>query len=85
MDHLTLNCLLEEYQSPDRMLHRTETALLRVQHDTTLDQNHAVVLDILDFSAAFNTIDQQHQLHLLETNYGLTGTALSWAYAASAD
>lgn len=78
MEHLTSNSLLEEYQSAYRMLHSTETALLRVQHDTTLDQNHAVVLDILDFSAAFNTIDQQQLLHLLENDYCLTGTALSW-------
>ena len=63
-----------------RTLHNTETALLRVQHDiaTTLDQNRAVFLVMLDFSSAFDTIDQGQLLHLLETDYGVAGTALSW-------
>ena len=43
LDHLTLNGLHEEYQSAYKMLHSTETALLRVQHDiaSELDKNHA--------------------------------------------
>ena len=45
---------------------------------TTLDQNRAVVLVMLDFSAAFGTIDQGQLLYLLETDYGVAGTALSW-------
>ena len=80
MEHLTSNGLLEEFQSAYRALHSTETALLRVQHDiaSTLDQNRAVALVMLDFSAAFDTIDQEQLLHLLHTEYGLNGRALSW-------
>ena len=60
LNHLTLNNLHEEYQSAYRMLHCTETALLRVKHDiaTAFDQNRAVVLVLVDFSAAFDTIVQ---------------------------
>ena len=58
LKHLTSNNLHEECDSAYRTLHSTETALLRVQHDiaTTLDQNRAVILDMLDLSAAFDTI-----------------------------
>ena len=45
LDHLTLNGLHEEYQSAYKMLHSTETALLRVQHDISseLDKNRALI------------------------------------------
>ena len=79
LKHPTLTNLYEEYQSAYRMPHSTETALLGVQHDivATLDQNRAVILVLLDFSGAFDNIDQWQLLHLLETNYGMTRTALS--------
>lgn len=80
MEHLTRHGLLEEHQSAYRGMHSTETALLRVQHDiaSALDNNQAVALVMLDFSAAFDTIDQGRLLQLLEAEYGVIGTALSW-------
>ena len=48
------------------MLHSTETALLRVQHDiaSELDKNHAMLFVMLDLSSAFDTIDHEHLLTL---------------------
>ena len=66
LDHLTLNGLHEEYQSAYKMLHSTETALLRVQHDiaSVLDKNRAMLFVMLDLSSAFDTIDHEHLTRL---------------------
>ena len=79
LDHLTLNGLHEEYQSAYKMLHSTETALLRVQHDISseLDKNRAMFFVMLDLSSAFDTIAQEHLLTLLHDEYGVRETALS--------
>ena len=47
------------HQSAYRPLHSTETTLLRVSNDIlmALDQQKAVMLVLLDLSAAFDTID----------------------------
>ena len=80
LDHLTLNGLHEEYQSAYKMLHNTETSLLRVQHDISseFDKNRAMLVVMLDLSSAFNTIDHEHLLTVLHDEYGVRETALSW-------
>ena len=80
LDHLTLNGLYEEYQSAYKMLHSTETALLRVQHDISseLDKNRAILFVRLDLSSAFDTIKHEHLLTLLRDEYGVREAALSW-------
>ena len=57
--HLDSNSLHDDVQSAYRSCHSTETALLRVHHDMTvdLDNNCCAVLLMLDLSAAFDTID----------------------------
>ena len=79
-NHLQENSLLEEYQSAYRALHSTETALLRVNHDiaSALDKNYVVLFAMLDLSAAFDTIDQEQLVHVLQDVFGIEGRALSW-------
>ena len=43
-----------------------------------LDDGNISVLTLLDFSAAFDTIDHKILLDRLENLYGISGTALSW-------
>ena len=57
--YLTYNHLHAPMQSAYRPFHSTETALLKVQNDilTGLDKGKEALLVLLDFSAAFDTID----------------------------
>ena len=43
----------------------------------TVDEGHEAFLILLDFSAAFDTIDHAILLHRLSTRFGFTGTVLS--------
>ena len=72
--------LNEPKQSAYRSYHSTETALISVTNDImcAVDQKKAVVLVLLDLSAAFDTIDHSILLNRLHKRYGITGTALSW-------
>ena len=77
-DHLMTNDLFETYQSAYRRFHSTETALLKVQNDIliALDNIQAVVLLLLDLSAAFDTVCHTTLLKVLKSRYGITGKAL---------
>ena len=79
-NHLDINGLQEDYQSAYKLMHSTETALLKVKHDisSALDRHNSVLFVMLDLSAAFDTIDQNQLLGLLRDEYGITGKALSW-------
>ena len=78
--HLLENSLHEPKQSAYRSHHSTETALISVTNDImcAVDQKKAVVLVLLDLSAAFDTIDHSILQNRLHKRYGITGTALSW-------
>jgi hypothetical protein len=79
-DHLRLHNILDPLQSAYRPLHSTETAILRIQHDInmTMDKGDAVLLVMLDLSAAFDTLDHDILLNRLQQLAGITGTALEW-------
>ena len=76
--HLSTNLLLSSFQSAYRCNFSTETALLRVQNDilVSLDRGDEVLLVLLDFSAAFDTIDHSTLLWRLENRFGVKGTGL---------
>ena len=79
-DYLDEHNLHSPMQSAYRQFHSTETALLRVQNDLlrAVDQHQEAVLILLDFSAAFDTINHQILINRLRDRYGIIGTALDW-------
>ena len=68
------------YQSAFKVLHSTETALLKVQNDIlrAVDDNKSVILLLLDLSAAFDTVDHLILLSRLSHRFGIKGNALAW-------
>ena len=80
IDYITENHLDETFQSAYKLLHSTETALVRVNNDilVALDNHQSVILLLLDLSAAFDTVDHNILLDRLASRFGVSGSALSW-------
>ena len=78
--HLINNSLFDALQSAYRDIHSTETALIKVQNDilSSLDAGSSTILQMLDLSAAFDTIEHDILLSRLCNVYGITGNALDW-------
>ena len=77
--HLNCNHLSNVFQSAE--FHPTETALLKVHNDISLnmDTGKVTTLTLLDLSAAFDTIDYSVLLDLLSDWYGISDRApLTW-------
>ncbi len=84
---MTANGLHELLQSAYKKLHNTETALLCVQDALlkALDNHQAAVLELLDLSAAFDTVAHDILISTLETHIGVVGKDLDWfkSYSSS--
>ena len=72
IDHVDSNNLGEKFQSSYEKTHGTESALLKVKNDVlqSIDDNKAVLMVLLDMSAAFDTVD--HALFLLRSDSNAT-------------
>ena len=72
--------LFPEMQSAYRQFHSTETALIRVFNDVLLavDKGHEAVLVLLDYTAAFDSIDHTTMIDRFLRGYGIKGCALKW-------
>ena len=79
-DHLNTNELWPRFRSAYRARHSTKTALLKVLNDflTASDYGQVSLLNLLDLSAAFDTIDHDILLHRLENVFGIQNSALSF-------
>jgi len=77
--HLQRNGLLEPLQSAYREFHSTETALLKIKDDIAISigNRKAVLLILLDLSAAFDTINHQKLIDTLQ-DLGLSGSVINW-------
>jgi retron-type reverse transcriptase len=82
-DHIEFNCLNEEKQSAYKRHHSTETALIDVQSHISehLDESKAVLLVLLDLSAAFDTINHEYLIRRLEHDFGVKHNALAWFHS----
>ena len=51
--------------------------MIKVYHDL-LDKNKVTLVVMIDLRAAFDTIDIQMALDILQTDFGIQGTPLNW-------
>ena len=79
-EHMSVNNLHSKYQHGYKVYHSTETLLLKVVNDILIgfDSNTATILLLIDLSAAFDTVDINKLLHILEIDIGITDSALLW-------
>jgi hypothetical protein len=79
IDHLTESNKMDPRQSAYQKGISCETALVMVKNevDSMLGSGRAVLMVMLDLSAAFDTIDHNILLHRLE-DVGIGGRALTW-------
>ena len=79
-DHITKNNLHEPLQSAYTSNHSTEIALLKVSDDIlcALDNGKCIFMVLLDFCAAFNTIDHAVFLAGMKDDYGMSGCVAGW-------
>ncbi|XP_072019691.1 uncharacterized protein [Amphiura filiformis] len=77
IEYTNAHSLSEPLQSAYRSQHSTESALACVHNDflRALDDQKAVMLLMLDLSAAFDTVDHRIMLQRLQDDFGVTGSA----------
>ena len=76
--HLSKTGIIDDFQSAYKASHSCETALLRVFNDiaSTIGKGNGNLLILLDFSAAFDTIDHVILFDILKKYIGFDGNAL---------
>ena len=80
LEHAECHNLMPVYQSAYKPGHCTETALVKLHSDICLamDRQEVTLLVMTDLSAAFDTVDHQILLELLDNRFGIRGSALEW-------
>ena len=78
--HNNANSLLPKNQSAYRRHHSCESALIRLVNDILggMERQEVTAMIAIDLSAAFDTVDHDILLDVLNRQYGLKDTALSW-------
>ena len=78
--HMSLNNLHSKYQHGYKIFHGTETLLLKLVNDILIsfESNYVSILLLIDLSAAFDTVDIDKLLGILENDIGIKGTSLLW-------
>ena len=74
------NHLLSNFQSAYRANYSTETSLVKLVNDIlwSMEQRQIVTVVLLDLSAAFDMVDHDILLSILNKQFGICGKALEW-------
>ena len=78
--HISDQRMQDCFQSAYRKNHSTETALLRVTNamKVPMDTRQGTALVLIDFSAAFDTINHKIMIQRLSLRNGIVGKAIDW-------
>ena len=79
-EHLKQHQLLPDYQNAYREHYSCETALLNIHNDIlwAMERQECLALCAIDLSAAFDTVDHQVLLLVLEKLFGVSPPSLQW-------
>ena len=79
-EHLNKYNLLPNYQSAYRKNYSCETALIKLFDDLlwAMEKQQVTAVVAIDLSAAFDTIDHDILLKVLNSRFGIDGKALEW-------
>ena len=79
-DHCNMFNLQPDYKSAYREDYSCETAVLGISNDILLamEKQSIISLVAIDLSAAFDTVNHDTLLHILNAKYGIEDTALKW-------
>ena len=79
-NHMSKNALHTDSAFGYKTHHSTEGMMLGITNEilTGFDNNQCTVMIFLDLSAAFDTIDIEKMIRIMETEIGVTDIALSW-------
>jgi len=85
--YLNDNDLFPPLQSAYRPRHSTETAVIMIFNDALLavDQGMITLVVLLDYSAAFDTVDHQITIDILENRCGISTSSLAWCCSYLSD
>ena len=80
IDHCNSNNLLPDFQSAYRSNYSTETSLIKITNDIpwAMENQRAMIMILLDLSAAFDTVDHNILINILVEHYGFCDKPLSW-------
>ena len=79
-EHMSMNNLHSKHQHGYKIYHSTETLIVCIVNDILIafDNQNGVILLLIDLSAAFDTVDIDKLVHILESEIGIQGLALKW-------
>ena len=85
--HCDIHCLNPEYQSAYWKDHSCERPLARVSNDIlwAIEHKEITVVVALDLSAAFDAVDHEVLISVMEKRYGITVQALDCIKSYLAD
>ena len=80
LKHCDDNCLLPNFQSAYCANYSTDTSFARMTNDISwaMEEQHITMMVILDLSAAFNMVDHNILLKILENQFRVTDIAPKW-------
>ena len=80
LQHCEDNHLLPDFQSAYRANYSTETSLVKMVNDIlwSMEQRSIMTVVFLDLSTAFDTVDHDILLSILNKQFGICGKALKW-------
>ena len=83
VQHADYHDLTPHHQAAYKKNHSCETSLLRLTNDAlrAMEQQQATILVVTDLSAAFDTVNHDILLSVLDKRFGLQGNILNWVEA----